>query len=78
MPTVLTYIFNDNGHKISVLIPVKTWKALNGKYKKLKKKLSVLTGIQHGITEVKEHRSKGKSLQTSSDFLSEGNNYNKK
>jgi hypothetical protein len=46
---------------------------LNDKYKKLNKKLAILTGIQQGIIEVKKHRSKGKNLQTLSDFLSESN-----
>ncbi len=41
--------------------------------KKLKKKLIILTGIQQGIQEVKKSRKADKSLQTLSDFLSEGN-----
>jgi hypothetical protein len=73
MSLALKYIVDDKGHKTSVLVPVKTWDELNDKYKKLNKKLSILTGIQQGVTEVKEHKSKGKSLQTLSDFLSESN-----
>ena len=73
MSTALKYIVDDSGRKTSVLVPVKTWNELNEKYKKLNKKLAILTGIQQGITEVKEHRSKGTSLQTLSDFLSESN-----
>ncbi|HEY4326970.1 MAG TPA: hypothetical protein VGN20_23490 [Mucilaginibacter sp.] len=73
MSSTLKYIIDDDGHKTSVLVPLKTWEDLNEKYKKLNKKLAVLTGIQHGITEVKESRKKGKSLQTLSDFLSEDN-----
>jgi hypothetical protein len=55
------------------LVPIKTWKGLNEKYKKLNKKLAILTGIQQGIAEAKESRLKGKSLQSLSDFLSESN-----
>jgi len=73
MSSALKYIIDDNGHKTSVLVPVKTWENLNEKYKKLNKKLAVLTGIQQGLLEVKESRIKGKSLQTLSDFLSEDN-----
>jgi hypothetical protein len=73
MSTALKYIIDDKGHKTGVLVPVKTWDDLNEKYKKLNKKLSVLTGIQEGIAEVKEQRLRGKSLQTLSDFLSESN-----
>jgi hypothetical protein len=75
MSTALKYIIDDKGHKTSVLVPVKTWDDLNEKYKKLNKKLAILTGIQESIAEVKEQRSKGKSLQTLSDFLSESNSY---
>jgi hypothetical protein len=46
---------------------------MSGKYKKLKKKLVVLTGIQKGIQEVKKSRKTGRHLQTLSDFLSESN-----
>jgi tRNA/tmRNA/rRNA uracil-C5-methylase (TrmA/RlmC/RlmD family) len=73
MSSALKYIIDDNGHKTSVLVPVKRWENLNEKYKKLNKKLAVLTGIQQGLLEVKESRTKGKSLQTLSDFLSEDN-----
>ena len=73
MSSALKYIIDDNGHKTTVLVPVKTWEDLNEKYKKLNKKLAVLTGIKQGLLEVKESRTKGKSLQTLSDFLSEDN-----
>ncbi|MDB4904168.1 MAG: hypothetical protein JWQ63_3449 [Mucilaginibacter sp.] len=73
MSSALKYIIDDNGHKTSVLVPVKTWENLNEKYKKLNKKLAILMGIQQGLLEVKESRVKGKSLQTLSDFLSEDN-----
>lgn len=73
MSSTLKYIIDDNGHKTGVLVPVKTWENLNEKYKKLNKKLTILTGIQQGMLEVKESRTNGKSLQTLSSFLSEDN-----
>jgi hypothetical protein len=73
MSSALKYLIDDKGHKTSVLVPVKAWEDLNEKYKKLNKKLAVLTGIQQGLLEVKESRKNGKSLQTLSDFLSEDN-----
>ena len=73
MSSALKYIVDDNGHKTSVLVPVKTWEDLNERYKKLSRKLAILTGIENGLLEVKEARTKGKDLQTLSDFLNEGN-----
>ncbi len=73
MSLALKYIVDDEGHKTSVLVPVKTWEDMSEKYEKLKKKLAILTGIQEGIHEVKESRKAGKNLQTLSDFLSESN-----
>jgi len=73
MSSALKYIVDDEGHKTSVLVPVKTWEDMSERYEKLKKKLVILTGIQEGILEVKESRKAGKSLQTLSDFLSESN-----
>lgn len=73
MATAVKYIVDDDGHKTSVLVPVKTWEVINARYKKLSKKLAVLTGIRDGINEVKKSRETGETLQTLSDFLSESN-----
>ena len=73
MEATLKYIIDDNGNKISVLVPVKAWEQLNDKYQKLTKKLSILTGIQSGLNEVVEVKKSGKNLQTLSDFLNESN-----
>lgn len=73
MSSAIKYILDDDGHKTSVLVPVKTWEDMNARYKKLSKKLAVLTGIRDGIIEVKQSRVKGEPLQTLSDFLSESN-----
>ncbi len=64
MSAALKYLIDEKGHKTSVLVPVKTWDDLNDRYKKLDKKLSILTGIQAGINEVKEARANGKELQS--------------
>ena len=71
MSSALKYLIDEKGHKTNVLVPVKTWDDLNGQVEKLNKKLSILTGIQEGIAEVKNARAKGKPLQSLSDFLSE-------
>ena len=71
MSSALKYLIDEKGHKTNVLVPVKTWDELNGQVEKLNKKLSILTGIQEGIAEVKNARAKGKTLQSLSDFLSE-------
>ncbi len=73
MATALKYITDDSGQKTTVLVPVKTWQKLNDDYKKLNKKLSILTGIQKGLAEIKNASVSGKKLQTLSDFLSEDN-----
>ncbi|MES2110740.1 MAG: hypothetical protein V4577_18425 [Bacteroidota bacterium] len=71
MSSAVKYLIDEKGHKTNVLVPVKTWDDLNGQVEKLNKKLSILTGIQEGIAEVKNARAKGKTLQSLSDFLSE-------
>jgi hypothetical protein len=71
--SALKYIVDDKGHKQSVLVPVKTWVDLNDKYKKLSKKLAILTGIENAFNEVAEAKKSGKKLQLLSDFLNESN-----
>jgi len=71
MSSSLNYLVDGKGHKTNVLVPVKTWDNLNGQVEKLNKKLSILTGIQEGIAEVRNARAQGKTLQSLSDFLSE-------
>ncbi len=69
MPEILKYIVNNNGHKASVLVPVKVWEDLNSNYQKLQKKLNILNGITEGLNEVKLARKSGRKLQTLKDFL---------
>ncbi len=69
MPEILKYIVNNNGHKTSVLVPVKVWEDLNSNYQKLQKKLNILNGISEGLNEVKLDKKSGRKLQTLKDFL---------
>jgi hypothetical protein len=69
----LKYMINEKGEKTSVLVPLKTWEKINQDYIKLQKKLTVLTGIKEGLSEVKESNKSGKKLQTLKDFLRESN-----
>ncbi|MEJ7823610.1 MAG: hypothetical protein WKF85_14895 [Chitinophagaceae bacterium] len=69
MPETLKYIVNNNGHKSSVLVPVKVWEDLNNNYQKLQKKLNILSNISDGINEIKQAKKTGRKLQTLKDFL---------
>ena len=73
MEKALKYIVDDKGTKSSVLISISKWEDLNNKYSKLQKKVSILTGIQKGLKEVRDANKTGKKLQTIKDFLNEGN-----
>ena len=73
MASALKYMIDEKGHKISVLVPLKTWERINQEYNKLQNKLKILTGIKEGLNEVKEARKSGKKLQTLKDFLRESN-----
>jgi hypothetical protein len=56
-----------------VLVPIRTWEKMNQEYTKLQNKLKVFTGINEGLTEVKEARKSGKKMQNLKDFLRESN-----
>ncbi|MBL7733761.1 MAG: hypothetical protein JNM88_21500 [Chitinophagaceae bacterium] len=73
MADALKYMIDKNGDKTSVLVPIKTWEKITQEYTKLQKKLQVYTGINEGLSEVKEARKSGKKLQTLKDFLRESN-----
>ena len=73
MPNALKYIVNNNGHKTSVLVPVKVWEDLNNNYQRLQKKLNILNGIKEGLNEVRQAKKTGKKLQTLKTFLSDSN-----
>jgi len=64
---------DENGEKTSVLVPIRTWEKINQEYTKLQNKLKVLTGINEGLSEVKEAKKSGKKLQTLKEFLRESN-----
>ena len=69
MPEALKYIVDNNGHKTTVLVPVKVWEDLNNNYQKLQNKLNTLNSISNGLNEVKQAKKIGKKLQTLQDFL---------
>jgi len=51
------------------LVPIKVWEDLNANYQRLQTKLAILSGIGHGLDEVKRSKKSGKKLQTLKDFL---------
>lgn len=61
--------FNDD--KTSVTIPYEEWLRLQKKVRSLRNKLSVFSGIQAGIAEIKEANKTGKNLEKLSDFINE-------
>ena len=69
MPNALKYIVDENGHKTSVLVPVKVWEDLNANYQKLQNKLNVFSSVKEGFKEVKSARKTGRKLQILKDFL---------
>lgn len=73
MSAAVKYMVDEKGYKTSVLVPIRTWLKINEDYNKLQNKIRVLTGIQAGITEVKEAKRSGKKLQTLKSFLRESN-----
>jgi hypothetical protein len=73
MAGALKYMIDENGDRTSVLVPIRTWEKINKEYTKLQNKLKVFTGINEGLTEIKEAKKSGKKLQILKDFLCEGN-----
>ena len=69
MRTANKYIVDENGHKSSVLVPIKVWEDLNANYLKLKNKLTVFNSIEAGFEEIKDAARSGKKLQILKDFL---------
>lgn len=73
MAEALKYMIDENGDRTSVLVPIRTWEKINQEYAKLQNKLTVFTGINEGLAEIKEAKKSGKKLQTLKDFLRESN-----
>lgn len=69
MPNALKYIIDEKGQKTSVLVPMKVWENLNANYRKVQKKLEILSGIKEALKEVEKSKKNGKELQTLNDFL---------
>lgn len=69
MPDLLKYVIDEDGHKSSVLVPLKVWEDLNNDYQKLQKKLEILNGLSEGLIEVRDAKKTGRKLQTLKEFL---------
>lgn len=69
MSITVKYIVDEKGKKIAVLIPIKNWTIINEDYKKLQKKVEILTGIKDALMELKSLYNSGKKLQTLKSFL---------
>lgn len=67
MNTNISYITNQQGQKISVVIPYQEW--IN--YEKILQKQNIIQDIKESMKEIKEAKKTGKSLQSLEDFLNE-------
>jgi len=71
MITNIQYIIDNNGSKLSVILPFSEWQKMKLDYQKLQNKLEVLQGIQESMNEVTEAKDVGEKLQTLTNFLNE-------
>lgn len=63
MPNALKYIIDEKGQKTSVLVPIKVWENLNANYRKVQKKLEILSGIKEALKEVEKSKKPGKNYK---------------
>ena len=73
MTSALKYVTDSDGHKQSVLVPIREWKELNENYNLLLNKVKVMTDIKKGLLEINDAKKTGKKLQTLKSFLNESN-----
>ena len=73
MRNTVQYIFDNQGIKTSVIVPLDKWEKINSDYKKLQNKLELFLAIQDGLVELQNAKREGKELQSLSDFLNESN-----
>lgn len=71
MRNSMQYLVDNNGVKISVIVPFEKWEKINADYHKLQNKLKVFISIKDGLSEISTARKQGNKLQTLSDFLNE-------
>ena len=67
----IQYVTDTKGFQQAVIIPKKEWIAFEDEYRKIKKKLEILLGIEKALEEVsliQSGKKKGKSLN---EFLNE-------
>ena len=71
MAMPVQYIIDNEGNKVSAVIPFMEWESVTDKYRKLQNKLNILLGIQESMHEIRTARKKNKKLQTLDSFLNE-------
>ena len=67
----INYITDLKGKPKSVVIPNAEWQKFTKEYEMLKNKLSVLTGLEGALKEVKEIKAGKKKAKPFSEFLNE-------
>jgi hypothetical protein len=67
----IEYITDVKGKAKSVVIPTREWQAFTKEYEMLKKKLSVMVGLDSSLKEVKEIKAGKKKAKPFSEFLNE-------
>ncbi len=59
---VMKYIVGEKGTKISIIVPSKRWKKKNSDYKKLQKKVELLTGLKEALKGTKHSKKETKFI----------------
>lgn len=67
----LEYITDVTGKHKAVVIPNKEWQQYTKEYEKLKKKLSILMGVNEAMKEVRSVQAGKKKVKPFSEFLDE-------
>jgi hypothetical protein len=60
---------DENGNKISVIVPYEDWKKINERLENLQNKLKIFSSVREGIREIGEARKNNKNLQDLADFI---------
>ena len=71
MSKAIQYVTDAEGEQSAVIVPIKEWRKLQDKYRKLKNKLDVLQGLQEAVEEVNAIKRGEKQGQTLEDLLHE-------
>lgn len=71
MNKAIQYVTDAEGEQNAVIVPIKEWRKLQDKYRKLKNKLDVLNGLQAAVEEVNDIKKGEKQGQTLEELLRE-------